>query len=228
MAACRSLQHIFDKPLPLKKHENSHEESLDDSSSPSSIFSSSSLSPSSFASSSPFSCLSSASSFPKDFDPPKPYFQRRQHCHSDSFVLSVGSLSLCTENLGLESCEDVEITINNNQSNLKKQQVVPRKNIIRHKSDELSYYTKHSFRCITEGEPNISRITGEEIPPPISSIGRNGKPRACLKSFRYNGRFVLKKVRNPSQELYLRSCREDGRLKLQFVLSSNDQEIFDE
>lgn len=220
MAACRSLQHIFDKPLPLKKHEKSHEESLcsgDDSSSPSSPFSSSSCSPSSF-SSSPFSSLSSTSSLPKDFEPPKPNFQRRQHCHSDSFVLSLGSLSICTENLGLESCEDVEISIDNN-NDLKKQQVVPTNNLIRHRSDELSYYAKHSFTYLTDGEPTISRITGEEIPPPISSIRRNGKPRVCLKSFRYNGRFVLKKVRMPSQEFYLHSCRQDGRLKLQFVHS---------
>nr|GEY96304.1 Rho GTPase-activating protein 5-like [Tanacetum cinerariifolium] len=55
-----------------------------------------------------------------------------------------------------------------------------------------------------------SRITGAKLPPPV------GKPWVCLKSFRENGRFILKEVKIPTQEL-LYACRENGRLKLQFI-----------
>ena len=136
------------------------------------------------------------------------------------------SLSICTENLGLESCEDVEIsTINDSNDDLKKR-VISRKDIIRHKSNEFLYDSKHTFDAyLSNGTPRRSRITGEELPPPISSIARNGKPWVCFKSFRNSGRFVLREVRIPSREL-LHSHREDGRLKLQYIQS--DEETVDE
>lgn len=139
--------------------------------------------------------------------------------------MSSESLSICTENLGLESCQGVEISINKSNNDVKKQ-VVSRRNLIRHRSNEFLYDSKHTFSAyISNGEPRISRITGDEIPPPISSIARNGKPWVCFKSYRNNGRFVLKEVRVPSKEL-LHSRREDGRLKLQYIQS--DEETVDE
>lgn len=60
-----------------------------------------------------------------------------------------------------------------------------------------------------------------EFPPPISCIGRTGKPWVCFKSYRNNGRFILKEVRIPTQE-FLHACREDGRLKLQFIQSDDE------
>ncbi|KAL0370193.1 UNVERIFIED_CONTAM: hypothetical protein Sangu_0337400 [Sesamum angustifolium] len=54
------------------------------------------------------------------------------------------------------------------------------------------------------------------FPPPISCIGQCRKPWVCLKSFREDGRFILKEIRIPTQEL-LHACRENGRLKLQFI-----------
>ncbi|KAE8735600.1 putative Beta-ureidopropionase [Hibiscus syriacus] len=59
--------------------------------------------------------------------------------------------------------------------------------------------------------------------PPISCIGKNGKPLVLFKSFRKDERFVLKQVRTPTQEL-LHAYREDGRLKLQFM-QPNDESM---
>ena len=61
----------------------------------------------------------------------------------------------------------------------------------------------------------------KHFPPPISSIGKSGKPWVCLKSYREDGRFVLREMRIPSQEL-LHASREDGRLKLHFVHPDED------
>ncbi|KAI3743278.1 hypothetical protein L1987_60984 [Smallanthus sonchifolius] len=70
---------------------------------------------------------------------------------------------------------------------------------------------KHAKTKIS-GEPKRSRITGKEIPPPISSIGR----RVCFKSYRYNGRLVIKEEKILTQQI-LHAYREDGRLRLRFI-----------
>ncbi|KAK1382993.1 hypothetical protein POM88_020728 [Heracleum sosnowskyi] len=228
MAACESLQHIHKPPLPLKNHQKSLEVSVcfgDDSSSSLSPLSSPSFSPSSF-SSSPFSSSSSCSPFPINFDHPKVprHFDHRRGRRR--FFMSSESLSICTENLGLESCEDVEISAINNNNNDYERRVFSRRHIKRYKSNEFLFDSKHTFNAyLSNGEPRISRITGEEMPPPISSIARNGKPWVSFKSFRNNGRFVLREVRVPIQEL-VHSRREDGRLKLQYIQS--DEETMDE
>uniref|UniRef100_A0A2P2PLR5 FAF domain-containing protein n=1 Tax=Rhizophora mucronata TaxID=61149 RepID=A0A2P2PLR5_RHIMU len=74
-----------------------------------------------------------------------------------------------------------------------------------------------------ESRRSISR--GRAIPPPISCIGKSGRPGVYFQSYRQDGRFVLREVRIPTQEL-LHACREDGRLKLQFI-QPND-EVHDE
>ncbi|KAL7595779.1 hypothetical protein Lser_V15G28782 [Lactuca serriola] len=71
-----------------------------------------------------------------------------------------------------------------------------------------------------------SRVTGAELPPPISSIGRSGKPWVWLEAFRQDGRFILKEVVIPGQE-FLYACREDGRLKLK-VVQCHDLKIDEE
>ncbi|RDX66657.1 hypothetical protein CR513_54551, partial [Mucuna pruriens] len=62
------------------------------------------------------------------------------------------------------------------------------------------------------------RRSCREYPPPISCIGRSGKPFV-----RDNGRFVLKEVWSPNQH-FLHAHREDGRLKLHFLLPQEQQE----
>ncbi|WOG87719.1 hypothetical protein DCAR_0206950 [Daucus carota subsp. sativus] len=208
MAACESLEHIYDKPLPLKNHQIPLQVSVslvDDSSSSLSPLSSS-FSPSS----SPFSSSSSYSSFPV----------------RTPLSMCSDSLSICTKNLGLES-NDVEIPVISGNNDFRRQ-VIPRRKIgrhMRHRSNEVLYDSKGTFNAyMSSGEPRISRITGERMPPPISTIAGNGKPWVCFKSFRNDGRLVLREARIPTKEL-LQSRREEGRLKLQYVQS--DEETMD-
>lgn len=131
------------------------------------------------------------------------------HKKSDSFSsMNSDSLQLCTEGLGFESSDDVEDLRNEITEEWQNQQ------------GRVSV-TKHSPTENLCGEFRRSRTSGGEFPPPISCIGKSGKPWVCFKSYRHDGRFVLKEIRMPSQE-FLHACREDGRLKLQFVHPNDD------
>ncbi|KQJ82519.1 hypothetical protein BRADI_5g09390v3 [Brachypodium distachyon] len=55
--------------------------------------------------------------------------------------------------------------------------------------------------------------SGRAFPPPISVIGKSGRPWLSLRAQREDGRLVLREMQLPSQEL-LQQCREDGRFKL--------------
>lgn len=61
-----------------------------------------------------------------------------------------------------------------------------------------------------------------EFPSPITTIGKRWM---SFKSHRRDGRFILKEIRVPNQEV-LHASREDGRLKLKFV-QSDDEEVYD-
>ncbi|KAH6814728.1 hypothetical protein C2S51_023746 [Perilla frutescens var. frutescens] len=61
------------------------------------------------------------------------------------------------------------------------------------------------------------------FPPPISCIGRSGKPWVSFQTIRTNGRFILTEVRIPTQE-FMHACRENGRLKLHFIHSESEEE----
>ncbi|KAJ4974454.1 hypothetical protein NE237_007628 [Protea cynaroides] len=79
--------------------------------------------------------------------------------------------------------------------------------------------------CIGVGTLSVGESISRDqtivfFPPPISCIGRSEKP--WFASNPTVGRFILKEIRIPTQES-LRSCREDGRLKLRFV--QQDREI---
>ncbi|XP_027925745.1 protein FANTASTIC FOUR 3-like [Vigna unguiculata] len=119
-------------------------------------------------------------------------YNTNSHKSSDSFSsLSSESLQLCTEGLGFESSDDVE---------------------------DLKDGTNESWERFKEKE-GVKRYVSSrvsEYPPPISSIGRSGRPWVCFKSYRSEGRFVLEEIRIPTHE-FLHACREDGRLKLNFV-----------
>lgn len=229
MAACRSLPNIFEKPLPeIPRLRQSlahlkHRNALEDSSFflPSSSASSSSTS--SFASS-PTSTSSwtsssfSSSPFSLDFTPSlsnktvkdEDKNESKHHRHGDS----ISSLNSCQEGgVGFENSKVNEVR--NNDRSCRK----AKKCITRRKSNEVESLSnsKRSKR---------SQITGKEFPPPISSIGRSGKPWLSLKSYKQNGRFILKEVRIPIQE-FLHATREDGRLKLQIV-QSDEEDYSDE
>ncbi|KAI3826383.1 hypothetical protein L1987_00431 [Smallanthus sonchifolius] len=118
---------------------------------------------------------------------------------SDTILSPDHSSESLSEALGFESFDDVE--------DFNDQWEERCESVIKH--------AKHKIVC----EPKRSRISGKEIPPPISSIGR----RVCFKSYRYNGRLVLKEEKIPTQEI-LHAFREDGRLKLQFIQFDDDVE----
>ncbi|TXG73596.1 hypothetical protein EZV62_002175 [Acer yangbiense] len=247
MAACESLQHIFDNSMPEKP---TLLESLSspwnqikpiDQSSFVELFgelhfkeksqSSTSSAPSPAPAPSSFPILSSSSSssslfglYPQSCYGLKPNNDNKKSpfldsfsgtakvnyssCHnkSDSFSsMNSESLQLCTEGLGSESFDDVEDLKSEDWQNHEKKASI----------------TSHSATENLCGDFRKSKTLGSAFPPPISCIGKTGKPWVCFKSYRHDGRFVLKEVRMPSQEL-LQACREGGRLKLQFVHPNDD------
>ncbi|KAL6566986.1 hypothetical protein OROMI_015390 [Orobanche minor] len=158
----------------------------------------------------------------------RPSGRKKPYKHSGSFS------SVCTEGLGFESFDDVEDLVkkdrvcnnNNNNNNNKFDE--------RHfKEERRSSWTRniktsdqnHHYRHHRSDYLQRSRICRGDFPPPISCIGRSGKPWVYFKSYRQDGRFILKEIRIPTQE-FLHACREDGRLRLQFIHS--DDEIFED
>lgn len=249
MAACGSLQQIFEKPLPenptllesLASWNQIKPVKPADQSSFTEIFGELHFkdnSQSATSSSSSFFPVSSFSSPPSSFldlNPPagitnlnnndsldNKYDKKKRpsifdsfssapknqytgfHKNGDSFAsMNYESLQLCTEGLGFESSDDVEDLKNDINEDRKYQ-------------EEKESITMHSTSENLSGEFRRSRSSGGAFPPPISSIGKSGKPWVCFKSYRHDGRFVLKEVRTPTLE-FLHACREDGRLKLHFV-----------
>lgn len=127
----------------------------------------------------------------------------KHYQHSNSFSsMNSESLSLCTEGLGFESSDDVEDLGNETSFDVPQQQP----------PEEKICFCKESKR---------SRAIKGSFPPPISCIGRTGKPWVCFKSYRQDGRFILQEIRFPTQE-FLHACREDGRLRLQFIQSDDE------
>lgn len=88
-------------------------------------------------------------------------------------------------------------------------------------------FESHDDLCCRDGERKVRRDERGEaskaaFPPPISSIGRSGKPGVCFKSCREDGRFILKQVSVPTQE-FLHACRQHGRLQLHLAEGHNNQ-----
>ncbi|XP_073303592.1 uncharacterized protein [Primulina huaijiensis] len=240
MAACGGLEHIFDKPLPDNStfleslspwKQIKSMKSVDDSSSFTELFgelhfkenhvneissSSTSLSSDSNQSGIDITGVSSIHQG-KNKNPISNYdlsMHSKHYRHSDSFSsMNSESLSLCTEGLGSESSDDIEDLMGNDGCGVEWRNQEERRSMMQN--------TNHW------GESRRSIICTREIPPPISCIGRNGKPWVCFKSFREDGRFILKEVRIPTQE-FLHACRENGRLRLRFVHSDDEILVEDE
>lgn len=232
MAACGGLEHIFEKPLSEAptfleslspwKHIKSMKP-IDDSSFTEIFgefhFKESHVHPyPSSSSSHPASELADAKELSTvDQEREKGYFpcsQRKPYRSNDSF--SSESLSLCTEGLGFESFDDVEEMLKHDVNReWRNQDSDEERNLAR---------TSHSENHRSEAE-TPSRTGRGAFPPPISCIGRSGKPWVCFKSYREDGRFILREIRIPTQE-FLHACRQDGRLKLHFVHS--DDEVLEE
>ncbi|KAF5744878.1 hypothetical protein HS088_TW07G00459 [Tripterygium wilfordii] len=238
MAACGSLQHIFENPLPPdnpKSHSIWNQIKPIEQSSFTEIFgelhfkensdSSSSLSPSfhmpsfaDFNSQTGAKQLNNKSTiFDKNCEdnkktPSLEVFsgtQKTQYSHKKSVnFLSMNheSLQLCTEGLGFESSDDVEDMINGDWEQ---------------KEEKAMRTTRQTKTENLRGELKRSRTSKAAFPPPISCIGESGKPWVRFKSYREDGRFVLKEMRIPTPE-FLHACREGGRLKLRFVQPNSE------
>lgn len=221
MAACGGLEHIFEKPLPETptfleslspwKHIKPN---IDDSSI-TEIFGELHFKENNHVHSSP---STSSNSNPTDAEEErergrasgyKACSERKQYRHSESF--SSESLSLCTEGLGFESFEDVEHDVCDKE--WRDGDGDGERNVARNSHSDQNHRSE------------ASRRSRRALPPPISCIGRCGTPGVCFRSFKEDGRFILREIRIPTQE-FLHACRQDGRLKLQFV--HNDDEILDD
>ncbi|RRT43435.1 hypothetical protein B296_00033510 [Ensete ventricosum] len=108
-----------------------------------------------------------------------------------SFPLkSSDKLQLCTERLGSESSDDVD-------------------DLVEEEGDDRgSDRWKRKQTVVDGGHPNnccdVRKKTGG-FPPPISSIGKSGKPWIYFKSYRHEGRFPTNKGRLPA------TCLQGGR-----------------
>ncbi|OVA06033.1 The fantastic four family [Macleaya cordata] len=141
------------------------------------------------------------------------------------------SLKLCTEGLGFESSDEVENSKNQSGDEWKnhgKEKDSSSGNLIQMNITKNPSSGDLSEISITKNSSsdNLNEFRrlkpqGRNFPPPISCIGRNGKPRVCLRSYRYNGRFVLKEIEIPTVEV-LHACREGGRLTLHLVLPEKE------
>ncbi|XP_062171631.1 protein FANTASTIC FOUR 3 [Alnus glutinosa] len=227
MAACGSLQHMFENPLP--ENPTTLLESLSSWNQIKPVkpveqpsfteifgelhFKENSVSESSPCLPLPVSPLPSSSCLIENLSINDGNKYTRSHRSSDSFSsMSSDSLQLCTEGLGFESSDDVEDLGNEMSEDWQHQEEK-----IRVTKHHHHHHHHHHFPSEKKAKP---------FPPPISCIGKSGKPWVCFKSYRHDGRFVLKEIRVPTQE-FLHAYREDGRLKLHFV-QPNDEILEEE
>ncbi|PIA28225.1 hypothetical protein AQUCO_07200105v1 [Aquilegia coerulea] len=106
------------------------------------------------------------------------------------------NLQLCTEGLGFESFD-----VDRNES----VDDVPKE-----------YHRQASLRknASLEHQAEYRKLRKlKSFPPPISSIGGNGKPWLFFRSSRRDGRFILRQCRIPTH-VFFNAYREDGRLRL--------------
>lgn len=227
MAACSSLDHIFEKPLPESRtlldtlSTWNHIKSMNGDSPlvvASEIFGELHFQEAKITTNVhqvPENVNSSLSPWPAingNGSSNNGYHANLYRDSSNSFSsMTSDSLSICTEGLGSESFDEVEDLLNNNIYSSKWQQ---------HEEKKSSTRNSHN-------EARRSTADKEDFPPPISCIARNGKPWVCFKSYRKDGRFILKKIRIPTKE-FLHAVRENGTLKLHSIQSDDDDDNNDD
>lgn len=125
-----------------------------------------------------------------------------------SFIDDVGGnyvdgLMSCTESLGFESSDErraVEDRIIHESLNRIDEELCSRKA----KKEEVKIKKEVKF------------------PPPLSSLGQDGRPTFFLRPVRGDGRLMLTEVKIVRPEI-LRASRQDGRLKLHLVQDFEDE-----
>ncbi|XP_057484647.1 protein FANTASTIC FOUR 4 [Actinidia eriantha] len=223
MAFCGSLQHIFKNPLPenptlfesLSSWNQIKFTKPTEDSSFTEIFGELHFKENPDQPPPPPSTLplSSSSSEGSTKKPSSDYFTSIHKNSNSLSSMNSESLQLCTESLGFESSDDIE-DLKTEMNNGWKSQL-----------ERISIRKSTTSENLT-GELRRPRTsTGGGFPPPISCIGESGKPWVCFKSYRQDGRFVLKEIRVPTRE-FLHARRENGCLKLQFF--QPEDEILEE
>ena len=140
--------------------------------------------------------------------PPKPPSFSLKKSASFCLKKSSASLLLCTEGLGSESTVDSDDMVKGDGGDAA---LVPGEEAMPEEA--------------TLGDAGSGGKDKEppSFPPPIRLIGRGGKPCVCFRTFREDGRFVLRQVVIPGKEL-LQASREGGRLRLQFATATAGDE----
>lgn len=127
--------------------------------------------------------------------------------------LNSESLHLCTEGLGFESSDEVESSSEGDD--------------VWRNHDKVDTTNKHSLPNVDRSLSNCTDVIGagssskgsrvsRSFPPPISCIGWRGKPCFSFRSYRHDGRFVLREIKMPNNEIF-HASRENGCLKLHLV-----------
>lgn len=244
MAACKSFQHIFERPLPEKQtllesvtppwSQNIKPVEQTARSSFSELFGEL------YSKDNTVSSLSASLSIPHDRYPlssidssqmstNKNQNEKEHQTKNFSFSFPLGNNHFsCNKNhIGFSSVRSESLQLcterlgsesSDNVEDLKGEMI--------NETWQIKEKVVTSLRHFAAGSGR-SRMSRESFPPPLSFIGKSGKAGVCFTSYRQDGRFVLKEVRIPSQE-FLQAHREDGRLKLQIVQPNDYVEEEDE
>ncbi|ERN07472.1 hypothetical protein AMTRI_Chr12g241940 [Amborella trichopoda] len=113
----------------------------------------------------------------------------------------VHGLNSCTESLGIESSEEKEAEL--------------RIESRRSEKESSMLQRRYKRKLLLRSKVNF--------PPPLSTLSKNGQVSYFLKPVKTEGRFILREVVILRQEV-LRACRENGRLRLHMIRSSDKEE----
>lgn len=122
----------------------------------------------------------------------------------------VDGLMSCTESLGFESSDERRV---DDQMMMEDIESMSNKN--------CDGEGRHVGR--TRWREESERRREKKFPPPLSSLNHKGQPSFFLRPVRRDGRLELTEVRLDRPEI-LRSSRQDGRLRLEFITDEEEEE----
>ncbi|OVA04412.1 The fantastic four family [Macleaya cordata] len=127
--------------------------------------------------------------------------------HEISGGNGVNGLRSCTESLGFESSDQME-----KEGDDQMVEALISKSIVR------SRWIRSVDRDRKRDELMENKKKKKVFPPPLSSMNPNGQPNFFLKPVRKDGRLELTEVRINRPDKILRASRQDGRLRLHFIV----------
>ncbi|KAJ8459730.1 hypothetical protein OPV22_032656 [Ensete ventricosum] len=145
---------------------------------------------------------------------------KHEDAKEDDGLSPENSEHICTEGLGFESLQDAGDPTKGSMGN---------GSTLRRKENKETVVGQSSMaamgqRLYMRSHSDIGLTSGEAVfPPPISTIGKGVKPWVYLKSFKKDGRLVIKKIKLPTQQC-LQATRENGRLLLQLAHPTKQDE----